>query len=120
MAASKKMPVDEALALVKYELTNEKGGVAFMQNCIDQKDFAALLEFTKTYDQNLRKTAMGSAKSALEGDTTSLTNSVTFDLIGINRSSRPGQENAAEAQRYLDELKSDVNTFLALKRKEVE
>lgn len=39
---------------------------------------------------------------------------MTFDLIGINRASRPGQEDKDEQLRYLQELKSDVEKFLEL------
>ena len=39
---------------------------------------------------------------------------VTFDLIGINRASRPGKENKDEHLRYLQELKVDIQKFLEL------
>ena len=114
------IPVDKALEKVRFELNDPEGGVAYMQTCITNQDYNALLEFTKTYDQVLRKGAMGAAKKGLEGDTTTLANAVTFDLIGINRSSRPGQTSQEQAQKYLDELKRDVNAFLALDLKPVE
>ena len=47
---------------VKYELLDPNGGVAYMQGRIDAQDWAGLLEFTKTYDQELRKLRMGKAK----------------------------------------------------------
>jgi len=98
------------------------GGSAYMQRCIEQQDFPALMEFTKTYDQVLRKGAMGKAKKFLTNAedkeaATLYSNAVTFDLIGINRNSRPGKENAAEAARYLEELKQDVQKFLDLQPK---
>jgi len=45
-----------------------------------------------------------------------MSNAVTFDLIGINRASRPGKENAEEQNRYLEELKKDVERFLELEK----
>ena len=87
-----------------------------MRKYIQQEDYAQLLDFTKTYDQNLRKTAMGGLKTiVVDGNrATELANAVTFDLIGMNRSARSGQENQAAANRYLDQLVSDVQAFLAL------
>jgi hypothetical protein len=109
-----------AFDAVRRELYSSDGGVAYMQRCLDQNDFTALLEFTKTYDQVLRKGAMGQAKKSLltEKETaTQYSNAVTFDLIGINRSSRPGKENASDAAKYLQELREDVQRFLELEGK---
>lgn len=97
-------------------------GISYMQTCIDQQDYAALLEFTQKYDQILRKGAMGKAKKLLADKqskelATVYANSVTFDLIGINKSSRPGQENMQTANKYLQELRDDVNKFLELEPK---
>ncbi len=63
---------------------------------------------------------MGQAKKSLltEKETaTQYSNAVTFDLIGINRSSRPGKENASDAAKYLQELREDVQRFLELEGK---
>ena len=45
-----------------------------------------------------------------------MSNAVTWDLIGINRASRPGKEDREEQLRYLEELKSDVAKFLELEK----
>ena len=104
---------------VRRELQSAEGGIAYMQRCIDQADFTGLMEFTKTYDQVLRKGAIGKAKKTLESKdaATLISNAVTFDLIGINRSSRPGKENAEDAAKYLQELREDVQRFLDLEEK---
>lgn len=104
---------------VRFELSDPQGGVAYLQSCVDKEDYAAILEFTKTYDQVLRKGGMGKAKKLLQdketkNQATVLANSVTFDLIGMNRASRKGQENKQDAQKYLDELKQDATSFMAL------
>ena len=90
-----------------------------MQGRIDAQDFPGLLEFTRTYDLELRKLRMGKAKKLLQSKelkekATSYANAVTFDLIGINRNSRQGQENVEGANKYLQELRDDVTAFLAL------
>ena len=115
-----------AFARVRQELESEKGGVAYMQNCIDRRDFEALLEFTKQYDGQIRKAGMVGVKKMLTDKEqmkliTPLSNSVTFDLIGINRSSRPGaaataDEAAEGANKYLQELRQDVQKFLDLEK----
>jgi hypothetical protein len=112
--------------------TNNNGGILFqLQDYLEQRDYAALRQNTAQYDLILRKQAMGRAQQALlaavadddDDDRNSkvlsqqaqaLRNAVTFDLIGINRASRPGQENATEVARYMDELKNDVVAFMAL------
>lgn len=107
---------DNPFDAVRYELNDSSGGVSYMQSCIDKNDFPNLMEFTKQYDQILRKASMGKAKKLLPKElrskATEISNAVTFDLIGMNRSSRPGQEDASKAQQYLNELKIDVQRFL--------
>jgi hypothetical protein len=46
--------VTECFDAIRYELKDQNGGVAYMQGRIDQEDFVGLLEFTKTYDLELR------------------------------------------------------------------
>lgn len=110
-----------AFDAVRRELNSPDGGIAYMQRCLDEKDFTGLLEFTKTYDQVLRKGVMGKAKKTLTEDlkdeAIKRSNAVTFDLIGMNRSSRPGKENAKDVGKYLQELRDDVQTFLDLETK---
>ena len=107
---------------VRHELYDPDGGVAYLQSCLEQRNFAAVLTFTKEYDQILRKSAMGRAKKTLHDPTakeqaTAAGNAVTFDLIGMNRNARPGQENYEQAVKYLQELKQDAEALLALEGK---
>jgi len=107
---------------VRQELYDPNGGVAYLQSCLDQRNFAAVLAFTKEYDQILRKAAMGQAKKTLHDkaakeQATAACNAVTFDLIGMNRNARPGQENYEQAVKYLQELKQDAEALLALEGK---
>lgn len=114
--------VRQAFDAVRREVLTETGGVAYLQKAVDEHNFPALLEFTKNYDQVLRKGAMGKAKKLLVSKAdkeaaTAAANGVTFDLIGINKSARPGQENVENAREYLRELVQDVQTFLDLEPK---
>ena len=112
--------VDRTFDPVRFELEDPNGGVAYMQKKIDERDWEGLMEFTKEYDQVLRKLRMGPAKKLLQSKEfkekgTEFSNAVTFDLIGMNRSSRSGQENQEMANKYLQELRDDVTKFLQLK-----
>jgi hypothetical protein len=92
-------------------------GITFLRTQLDAQDYEAIMDFTKTYDQILRKGYMGKAKKLMStnGDVlTGLTNAVTFDLIGINRNVRKGQVNPEQAAKYIQELQDDVEKFLAL------
>ena len=92
-----------------------------MQGRIDKEDLEGLLEFSKTYDLEFRKRRFGGAKKLMKDKEikakgTEYANAVTFDLIGINRSCRKGQENVESANKYLQELRDDVAKFLALEK----
>ncbi|KAG7341605.1 hypothetical protein IV203_023558 [Nitzschia inconspicua] len=111
--------VTKSFDSIRYELQDANGGVSYMQSKIDEQDFVGLMEFTKTYDLELRKKRMGLAKKLLQDKeikekATEYANAVTFDLIGINRSSRKGQESVESANKYLQELREDVGKFLSL------
>jgi hypothetical protein len=114
-----KEKVTTTFGSIRYELQNPEGGVNYMQGRIDAQDFPGLMDFTRTYDLELRKLRMGRAKKLLPSKelkerATSYANAITFDLIGINRNSRIGQENVEGANKYLQELRDDVATFLTL------
>lgn len=114
-----KAVVKKAFDEIRYELTDPNGGLAYLQRKADEEDFAALMEFTKTYDQELRKLKMGKAKKLLQSkelkeEATGYANGVTFDLIGINRNSRNGQENVDGVNKYIQELRDDANKFVNL------
>jgi hypothetical protein len=119
MELPSKETVTKSFDAIRYELQDTNGGISYMQTKINEQDFGALMEFTKTYDLELRKKRIGSAKKLLQTKTmqevaTQYSNAVTFDLIGINRSSRKGQESVESANKYLQELRDDVNKFLSL------
>jgi hypothetical protein len=125
LAAEEEVPlptkelVINTFAPIKYELLDPNGGVAIMQGRIDEQDFIGLMDFTRTYDLEMRKLRMGRAKKLLQSKelkekATEFCNAVTFDLIGMNRSARTGQESVESANKYLQELRDDVKKFLEL------
>lgn len=115
--------VTKSFDFIRYELNDANGGVTYMQGRIDAEDFAGLLDFCKTYDLEFRKLRLSGAKKKLMQDkelksqATEYANAVTFDLIGINRSCRNGQESKESANKYLQELREDITKFLALEEK---
>lgn len=114
-----KETVTTTFAPIKYELQDPSGGISIMQERIDKRDWPGLMEITKGYDLELRKLRMGTAKKLLQSKElkekgTEYANAVTFDLIGINRNSRSGQESVEGANKYLQELRDDIAKFLTL------
>ena len=112
---AKASEIDDAFDNVRDEA---KSGVSFLRDKLNDNEFGDVFEFTKTYDIVLRKVKMGKARKLIDDKTaTEKANAITWDLIGINRNVRPGQENRAEALKYVDELERDVQTFLELRPK---
>jgi hypothetical protein len=115
--------VQSAFDDLLFELEDpNNGGVAVMQKLIDEQDWQGLMEFTKTYDGYIRKLKWGRAKAFLTNNAekevaTLQGNAITFDLIGINRSSRAGQENAELANKYLNELRTDLQKMVDMQSK---
>ncbi|KAL7529876.1 hypothetical protein ACHAWF_003139 [Thalassiosira exigua] len=111
--------VTSAFAAVRSELESPSGAVAALSDLIDAGSFADAMQYTKEQDAYLRRGKMGKARKMLtdknlKGEALQTSNAVTFDLIGINRASRPGKEDEGEQRRYWEELKKDIEKFLEL------
>lgn len=127
----------DAFNNIRNELQAPNGGVQTLQQFIQNQDYPAILEYTKTYDQILRKGKMKPAQALLlqqlqlqqlpptkeqqtqqqqqlKDQMTTLSNAITFDLIGLNRNARPSHTNAAQCDYYLQALREDVQQFLQL------
>mmetsp|Transcript_12909 Transcript_12909/g.18430 ORF Transcript_12909/g.18430 Transcript_12909/m.18430 type:complete len:233 (+) Transcript_12909:149-847(+) len=111
-----------AFDAVRYELESEKGGISYeLQQMVDDVDYERILEFTKMYDLEYRKAKMSKARKmisdkAIKENGLFFCNSVTFDLIGMNKNSRSGKEDIVQVRKYFEELKSDVKSFLDLEK----
>jgi hypothetical protein len=122
LAAPKGPPprsVDECVAALQREIAPDgDGSVARLRAAVAVGDFAEIQAMTKGMDQSLRKQVVGQAKyywsddQLAPGMATQLSNNITFDLIGMNRNSRAGQEHAAGVQQYLDDLRTDLKAIL--------
>jgi len=114
--------VTEAFNAIRYELTNPSGVVGTLTNLInDGNSYEEVMQYTKESDAYFRKAKIGKARKLLtdkeiKSGSIQLSNAVTFDLIGINRASRPGQEDKDVQLKYLDDLKKDIEQFLELEK----
>lgn len=115
--------VTEAFDAIRYELTNPLGVVGTLTNLInDGNSYEEVMQYTKESDAYFRRAKIGKARKLLtdkeikSGSSIQLSNAVTFDLIGINRASRPGQEDKDVQLKYLDDLKKDIEQFLELEK----
>jgi hypothetical protein len=125
--AKEKIPVtreaiSQAFQAVRYQLESPEGGVKTLEDLIAKGDFDEIMEFTKNYDLEFRKAKMVKArKLALTSKDTkdraiSICNAVTFDLIGMNKGSRVGQQDINEVKKYFEEMKVDVARFLEMEK----
>uniref|UniRef100_A0A7S2VE51 Uncharacterized protein n=1 Tax=Entomoneis paludosa TaxID=265537 RepID=A0A7S2VE51_9STRA len=124
LAKAPKLTQEQAFDALRQQLYDREGSVAQLQLAIEHQDYTALLDMTKEMDQTLRKQVVGSCKYYVQANAADqaqqLSNNVTFDLIGMNKSARPNQRDLAQAQRYLQELTQDLEQMLALEPKEQE
>lgn len=104
---------------VRDELNN--GGIDDLASLVKSENYEEIMEFTKNYDLEFRKAKMGKARKFLTSKEDKekgvlLCNAVTFDLIGMNKGSRPGQRNIEQIRKYYAELKTDIQSFLDLEQ----
>lgn len=115
-----KQSVKDAFDAIRYELRSPDGVVSTLSRLINSGSYEEVMQYTKESDAYFRKAKLGKARKLLTddklrgGDSIAMSNAVTFDLIGINRASRPGKENKDEQMKYLDELRNDIEKFLEL------
>jgi hypothetical protein len=96
-------------------------GRATLQELVEKEDFEGIMEFTKTYDLEFRKAKMGKARKFFTSKEAKdravlVCNAVTFDLIGMNKGSRPGQQDIDQVKKYFSELQADVDVFLEMEK----
>eukprot|EP00590_Aulacoseira_subarctica_P000968 CAMPEP_0172427214 /NCGR_PEP_ID=MMETSP1064-20121228/41101_1 /TAXON_ID=202472 /ORGANISM="Aulacoseira subarctica , Strain CCAP 1002/5" /LENGTH=230 /DNA_ID=CAMNT_0013171313 /DNA_START=47 /DNA_END=739 /DNA_ORIENTATION=+ len=119
--------IEQAFRDIRKELYGEEftdmgkgGGILFLKKLILNQEWAKIKEFTKFYDAEFRKVKLGKARKLftdkkIKEEALQLSNAITFDLIGINKSSRVS--NTEEALRYWEELTQDIEKFLLLQNK---
>lgn len=111
--------VRDAFAAVRFELEDSEGVVTKLDALVRKQNYEELIDFTRETDLYFRKIKMGRARKlltdkSLKDESVLMCNAVTFDLIGVNRSSRPGREDTEGALKYVEQMKIDIKKFLTL------
>lgn len=114
------IPLSRYFDAVRKEL-DPKEGVSLLRikKDIDEGNWEDLKTFTREYDAGFRGGVLKSTWKQL-GDNKKrgieVSNSFTFDLIGLNKAARKG--DAADALKYYEVVKQDIKDFLSLEPKE--
>jgi len=122
LVGAKELPtveVHEGFSLVRKEV--ESGGVVELGQMVENEEWERILEFTKLYDLSFRKLTLKQVANALtdkasQDKANEIRSKITFDLIAVNKASRPqfraiAKPSAEEAMRV---LRGDLGEFLAL------
>ena len=125
-AEAKELPVltiDEGFQLLRKELQPE-GGIYKLSQMVESEDWESILAYTKVYDLSFRKLTMKQVTNALalagmsdsEKVGKELRDKFNYDLIALNKASRPQFRSIARASADADmlELKEDLRKFIAL------
>ncbi len=109
------MPISQSTEKTQFEISRH---ISFdrMENDINSANWEDLKSFTREYDALFRGDVMKSAWKQMQGDDKrrgiEISNSFTYDLIGINKAAR--KEDKEDAMKYLLMVKNDVKDFYNL------
>eukprot|EP01031_Cornospumella_fuschlensis_P042056 gene42056-51342_t len=111
------IPVERYFKAVQDELDPEKGkSLLRLRTDLSQEDWKDILKFTREYDAGFRGTVLKGVWKQLEGEKQKrgieISNSFTFDLIGVNKAARV--KDAAEATKRINMVEQDLRDFLQL------
>ena len=114
--SAEEIPLERYFAAVAKELDPNQGeSLARIKKDIDKADWEDLKLFTREYDAGFRGGVLKPTWKKL-GDNKKrgieISNSFTFDLIGLNKAARTGDKDDA-LKRYAD-IRKDVENFLLL------
>ena len=87
-----------------------------LQQDIDKEDWKDVIKFTREYEAGFRGGVLKNIWKQQSGKNQNkgieLTNSFTFDLIGLNKDARI--KDAKSAQRHLNQVKQDLVDVLSM------
>lgn len=108
--------LERCFAAVKRELDpNEGESLTRLKKDIETGEWADIKLFTREYDAGFRGGVLKKSWKQLgdkKADGIRISNSFTFDLIGLNQAAR--KEDKGEAMRMLDAVRSDIVEFSKL------
>lgn len=108
--------LERCFAAVKRELDPKEGeSLARLKKDIDGSDWADIKVFTREYDAGFRGGVLKKSWKQLgdkKADGIRISNSFTFDLIGLNQAARKEDKDAAV--KMLDAIRNDIVEFAKL------
>lgn len=109
--------VDKCFEAVRIELAPNGQSLQRLRNDIDKNDWEDVKLFTREYDAGFRNGVLKNIWKQMEDDNKkkrgiSLSNSFTFDLIGLNKAAR--NKDRDEAMIKLGQVRKDLEDFLLL------
>ena len=115
--AKEELPsLEKCFAAVKRELDPKEGeSLARLKKDIDSGDWTDIKAFTREYDAGFRGGVLKKSWKQLgdkKADGIRISNSFTFDLIGLNQAAR--KEDKGEALKMLDAVRNDIMEFARL------
>ena len=115
--AKEELPsLERCFAAVRKELDPQQGeSLARLKKDIDTGNWADLKLFTREYDAGFRGGVLKKSWKQLgdrKADGIRISNSFTFDLIGMNQAAR--KEDTTEALKMLDAIRHDIEDFAEL------
>ena len=124
--SAKELPavtLKDGFALLRAELEPD-GGAYKLGQMVEAEDWEGILQYTKVYDLSFRKLTMKQVTNSLaaaglvsaEKTGKELRDKFNYDLIALNKASRPQFRAIARPSAEADmvELKNDLNKFIAL------
>jgi hypothetical protein len=101
---------------VRKELSPEGESIKRLESDIAEGKWEDVLLYTREYDAGFRNGVLKSIWKQLpdeiRGKTIAITNSFTYDLIGVNKAAR--KQDATTAKEMLELVKKDLRDVLAI------
>jgi len=108
--------IEKCFSAIRKELDNSES-LNRLQTDINQENWVDIIKFSREYDAGFRGVVLKSLWKQLgEGKDKGieLTNSFTYDLIGLNKAAR--NHDADDANYRLKQVRSDLTAFLELEK----
>lgn len=114
------IPIERYFKAVQDEFDPKLGkSLQRLRSDLSQQDWKDLIAFTREYDAGFRGTVLKGVWKQLEGDKKvkgiEISNSFTYDLIGVNKAARV--KDSTEAAKRIDMVEQDLKDFLQLQEK---